>query len=275
MTPLRPLIAALTLCLSLVLTPAWSAARDSLEAFVDVIGYDVMLGSMAQSAQTAPRLLGFPDGAFGDAWVDIANEVFEKNAMVEEALDILEATLPDDLLGAAAEFYSSPLGLRLVEAENRSHLEDDAFRRSEGQAIVADLVAKGSDRPQIFTDMMNAIGAEDSSVRAAIELQVRFYIAASSAGVIDVDLNEAELRSRLNEGQAALRTQIQIASLAGSAYTYRSFSDEEVAAYRDALRTEEMRLVYELLGAIQFELQAARYEELARRMAKLFPGQEL
>ena len=60
-----------------------------------------------------------------------------------------------------------------------------------------------------------------------------------------------------------------------NAYTYRDFTDVEVAQYRDALATDEMKEVYELMNAIHFAIMADRYERLAVKMVKLHPLQEL
>ncbi len=61
----------------------------------------------------------------------------------------------------------------------------------------------------------------------------------------------------------------------GTAYAYRDFSDADVRAYREALEDPQMRQVYELLNAIQFEVMAERYEVLAAELAGLTPEQEI
>ena len=60
-----------------------------------------------------------------------------------------------------------------------------------------------------------------------------------------------------------------------NSYTYRNFTDLEIAQYRNALATDEMKEVYELMNAIHFALMADRYEQMALKMVKLHPLQEL
>ncbi len=64
-------------------------------------------------------------------------------------------------------------------------------------------------------------------------------------------------------------------SLLSAAYTYKDISDDDLAAYRDALSDPDMQQVYELMNAIQHEVMANRFETLASRMAGLRRGQDL
>lgn len=257
------------------LHPAQAADRERLRAFVNTIGYDVMLESMGQSARAAPRMLGVPDGAFGLAWEKAATEAFDRDGLVADALTLLEPTLNDRLLNHAVEFYASPLGARLVEAENAAHMADDATSRAEGQKLVEAMAAEGSDRADLLNRMSLAVGGPDTGVRIAIELRVRFLTAADAAGVVRLRVDTDALRARLEAQSDELRAAILKASLISSAYTYRDFTDDEVRAYVEALENPDMALVYQLLQAVQFELQARRYEDLAAILARLTPAQEL
>ncbi|MEL6608443.1 MAG: hypothetical protein AAFO93_05985 [Pseudomonadota bacterium] len=46
-------------------------------------------------------------------------------------------------------------------------------------------------------------------------------------------------------------------------------------AYLDALEHPLMQRVYELMNAVQFQLQAQRFETLAERMVDLYPQQDI
>ena len=256
--------------------PSRAADRDRLKAFLEVTGFDVALDSIALSAASAPQMLGIEPDAFGSEWARVTAEVFEKSIMRGIALDILEKTMTDEMLNHAVVFYASELGQRLVVAENASHMtEDEDAKRAEGEQIVADLVARGSQRLEIIKRMNRAIDATGASVRALQEIQFRFLVAASAAGVLELKVDPGELRSILKMQEGEMRRAIQQSALANSAYTYQNFSSGDLTEYVEALEAPLMARVYELLNAVQYEIMAGRFEVLASRMAGMRPGQDI
>lgn len=275
--PLSCLVAFLGLALMTITAPSPSAAaeRARIEAFLNVTGFDVALDSIALSAKSAPRMLGLEAEDFGIEWTRMADDVFASDVMRGLALDILEQTLDDDMLHVAVDFYASDLGQKLVEAENTAHVTDDDIKADQGEQIVADLVRTGSPRLELFKRMSQAIGGAETAVRAMQEIQLRFLMSASAAGVVNLKVDADELRGRLKSQEGAMLRSVQKSGLAASALTYRDFTDEELTVYADALEGPEMRKVYELLNAVQFEITANRFEALAARMANLQPQQDL
>ncbi|OBY27253.1 DUF2059 domain-containing protein [Leisingera sp. JC1] len=272
---IRSLVMLWLACCAAVL-PAAAADRARIEAFLEVTGFDVALDSIALSASTAPDMLGVDAGSFGSQWTQMSEDVFDTDKMRGLALDILENTLDDAALDHAASFYASDLGKRLVRAENSSHLiEDDEVKQLAGNRIISDLVKAGSKRVAMYQRMGSAIDAAGTGVKALQQIQFRFLMAAAAAGVIDLELDADELRALMKEQEGELRLSLQASSLAASAYTYQEFSDAEVQAYVEALEEEPMQRVYELLNAVQYEITANRFEELAHRMAELTPGQDI
>ncbi|MBI6630020.1 DUF2059 domain-containing protein [Pontibaca salina] len=256
--------------LAAAVSPLRAAERSRVEAFLNITGFDVALDSIALSAGSAPGMLGLDDSAFGADWSRIAGQVFDTDVMHEMALDILEVALEEGPLNHAAAFYATDLGQRLVAAENIAHMaEDSVANEAEGRRIISDLVRKGAARLGILRRMNLAVGSSDSSLRALQEIQLRFLLAASAAGIIDMPLSAAELRDLLRGQEREMRRALQRSALAGAAWTYRQFSDGELRTYAEALEQPDMQMVYELLNAVQFEIMANRFEELAMRMAGL------
>jgi len=253
-----------------------AADRAKVIAFLETTGFDVALDSIAHSAELAPDMLGIDAGAFGSAWVRLSQDVFDRDEMRETAITILEEALAEEALAHAADFYASPLGARLVAAENASHrVEDDDAKQQAGMRIISDLVADGSSRPQLFQRMGEAIDAADAGVKALQEIQFRFLMAASAAGVIDLQLDGDGLRAFMADQEGATRMAMQAANMAASAYTYQGFSDAELDQYIDALEHPLMQQVYALLNAVQYEITANRFEALAYRLQDLQPAQDL
>jgi Uncharacterized protein conserved in bacteria (DUF2059) len=278
--PAKAVFLAFVLALALIglafAGTAQAAERDRVEAFLNVTGFDVALDSIALTAEAAPDMLGIDASDFGANWNRLTQEVFDTAVMRNMALDILEQTLSDELLAHAAGFYASDLGRRLVVAENAAHMQkDESVSQTEGMQIVADLVQQGSSRLALLRRMGRAIDVADTSLRALQEIQMRFLLAASAAGVIDLEMDRDGLRAFLKSQEGQLRRAIRQSALIASAYTYRDFSDADVLAYVEALEEPRMRQVYELLNAVQYEIMANRFEVLAARMAELEPGQDI
>lgn len=247
-----------------------------LKAFLSVTGFDTALDSIALSAGDAPLMLGRDASEFGADWSRTVAEVFDADLMRDLALDILDRALTEDLLTHAVDFYASDLGQRLVAVENAAHMADDSdIAREQGGLIIADLLREGAPRLTILQRMGPAIDPDDSAVRAVEEIQIRFLLSASAAGVVAMELDEPSLRAVIEDQRNSLRLAMRESGLAQSAYVYRSFSDAELETYVAALEHPVMQQVYELMNAIQYEIMANRFEVLARRMADLHPGEEL
>jgi len=104
---------------------------------------------------------------------------------------------------------------------------------------------------------------------------LRFLSAAAAADVIQLKVDEAQLRALIAEGREALTEQMAEGAIAGAAWTYQSFTDAEITQYAEALEHPTMQKIYELMNAVQYEIMANRFETLAVRMNELHPGQDL
>lgn len=268
----------LTFCAAVITLAKPSGAQDTdrLEAFLSATGFDVALESMKLTASSAPSMIGLEADDFGVQWTTLVADIFDAQTMHDMAIDILSQTLEDDLMVQAVDFYTSDLGARLLVVENASHMkEDEALKAESGEAIVAGLVRIGSPRLEELKRLNAAVGSEDASIHAIQEVQVRFLMAAAAAGVIELRMDEADLRENLKRQEGEMRRNMKVNSLSSSAYTYQSFSDDEISAYADALEHPKMQKVYALMNAVQFEIMADRYEQMALAMSKLRPTQEL
>ena len=266
----------LLLSLGAMTVQSLAASRDQIEAFLTTTGFDVALESIAHASASAPQMLGIDPDGFGSDWTRLTEEVFDTELMYDTAVSILEQTLSDEALDHAVTFYASALGQRLVVAENAAHSdEDDDAKQLAGQEIVSELIKNGSSRVESLKRMNRAVDASGTSLRALQEIQVRFLMAAGASGIIDLQLNGDELREMMRRNEGDIRRSLQLSALAGAAYTYQEFSDDDVDAYVEALEQPLMQEVYELLNAIQYEIMAMRFEVLAARMAELRPAQDI
>ncbi|TCL09463.1 uncharacterized protein DUF2059 [Shimia isoporae] len=252
-----------------------AADRDKVAAFLQVTGFDVAIDSIALSAGSAPLMLGLEEDAFGLEWKLLAEKVFDIELMQERATDILEATLSDEVLAHGAAFYASDLGQRLVEVENASHLADDEEKAAEGERLLEVGGEEAEERIALFKRMNHAIDPKDIGMQAVTEIQVRFILAATYAGVVELRTDEDGLRATLRENAEEFAEEREMNSLRNAAYTYQSFSLDELTAYTEALEDPMMMQLYELMNAVHFEVMSNRFEALAIAMGQIQPQQEL
>jgi len=274
MMVMRKILVAISL-LFLMVMPVKAADRTKIAQFMAVTGFDVALESMRLSARDAPNMLGLDEDDFGLSWSRLADRIFEPEALKNDALEILDNALTDDVLAHATQFYGSKLGQRLVTAENESHGLEFEDREAEGARLAQALSARGSPQPQYFLDMAESIGYVGATIKAYREVQVRFLMAASLAGLIDQRFDEVDLRAMLAQQDDEVRRAMAENLIFANAFTYRDFTDSEIEIYRDALAMPQMMQVYELMNAIHFTIMADRFERMALEMVNLTPTQEL
>jgi len=274
MMVMRKILLAMSLLFCTVM-PVKSADRAQIAQFMAVTGFDVALESMRLSARDAPTMLGFDADDFGLSWSRLADRMFEPEALKSDALEILDKALTEDVLAHATGFYGSDLGQKLVTAENESHGLEFEDREVEGARLAQALAARGSPQPQYFLDMAESIGYVGATIKAYREVQVRFLMAASLAGLIDQRFDEVDLRAMLAQQDDEVRQAMTDNLIVANAFTYREFTDREMEIYRDALAMPQMMEVYELMNAIHFTIMADRFERMALEMVNLTPTQEL
>ena len=274
MMVMRKILLAMSLLFCTVM-PVNSADRAQIAQFMAVTGFDVALESLRLSARDAPTMLGFDADDFGLSWSRLADRMFEPEALKSDALEILDKALTEDVLAHATGFYGSDLGQKLVTAENESHGLEFEDREVEGARLAQALAARGSPQPQYFLDMAESIGYVGATIKAYREVQVRFLMAASLAGLIDQRFDEVDLRAMLAQQDDEVRQAMTDNLIVANAFTYRDFTDREMEIYRDALAMPQMMEVYELMNAIHFTIMADRFERMALEMVNLTPTQEL
>ncbi|HHC30209.1 MAG TPA: DUF2059 domain-containing protein, partial [Rhodobacterales bacterium] len=199
----------------LLVTMVWavaaqSADRERLREFLTVTGFDVAITSMQDSAMAGPGIAGDAANDFGAQYTALAERVFDPDLMLERAIAIMLAGMPEDLIDHGIAFYESDLGKRLVAAENAAHATPDEERYKQGEALLATMVDDNRARVDDYTAMLDAIGGVEASVRAVVEVQLRYLLAAMAAGTIDIDYSEAELRALINKQAPQIRRDIGV-----------------------------------------------------------------
>ena len=134
-----------------------AADRESSTRFLEVTGFDVAITSMQGDAMSGSGIGGEDSEAFGIQWERLAEDVFEPDAMIEDALDMMEAIMPQELIDHGIEFYSSELGQRLVAAENAAQSADGAQMSAEGEDIAARLAQENRELKQSLDEVLRKL----------------------------------------------------------------------------------------------------------------------
>ena len=88
-------------------------------------------------------------------------------------------------------------------------------------------------------------------------------------------MDKPVLREAMRAQEEELRTGLRQSALEGAAYTYQAFSDTEMTEYAAALEHPDMKQVYALMNAVQYEIMADRFEAVAARLRMMQPSQDL
>lgn len=254
---------------------AANVSKERIDQFLSITGFDYALRAMSDASEDVGDMLGADLGDFGDNWKRLAAEVFDERAILEEARDMLAQSITPELLDHAETFYGSDLGKRLVRIENIAHHEDDTTQIEGGTLIIEQLLRTGDERLAALQRFIRATDPENHSIIAWEEMQIRFLMAAAAAGVIDLTLDEPDMREAMREQRPQIIMALSTANLATSAFTYQEFNTDEINAYTDALENPTMRRVYELLSGVQWAILTKKFEELAPKLADLYPEEEL
>ncbi len=272
----RSFLAPLLLAVLLIWGAASQAAdRERLREFLEVTGFDVAIASIQLDAMSGPALAGEVPQAFGADWTRMAEVIFDPDSMIDRAIDMMQTVMPDHLVDHGIDFYGSDLGQRLVAVENASQMEESELTAEGGAALLEMLAESDPARLARLRAFSRATGSADNAIRALIEVQLRYLVAASRAGIIKLRVDETELRLMLQAQTGEMRAQMEQAGLLSAAWTYRDLSTADLERYTEALENEKMRQIYEILNAVQFELMAERYERLAAALADLHPQQDI
>ncbi len=100
------------------------------------------------------------------------------------------------------------------------------------------LAADDPDRLKQLSRLSLATGSADTSIRAIIEVQVRYLMAASHAGIIRLRVDETDLRLMLQSQIDPMRAEVEKGgAVRSAAWAYRDISTEDLKAIRKPWKT--------------------------------------
>lgn len=264
-------VPSLTSFILVFLSLAWGTTAQAKEIetreLLDLLGYDTFLAGMSETLGQADDQIGGGDSAMALAWDMAAAETFQPGDMYEEISSAMDGRLEPAELEGAKTFLASPLGLRITALEEAAQAPGQSeILRREGQVILQRLIAEDAPRLDAYTRLIEALGAIESEVASAMNLNFAIYAGMSQSGRLPYELSESEILELVLSQQDMLRGLIQDQIYISFAYTYDDLSDEELDRYEGFLTSDAGQAVYNALQVVT--------EDVVGRRARLF-GQRL
>lgn len=254
---------------------ALAADRAAAARFVEVSGFDKALASIPPAVMEGGAAFGGGEDAFTQQWKRAVKDVFDLEGIEAQALDMMEAILPDDSLALATDFYASPLGLRLVAVENETYSLAVSDRAAAGQRLLEEAEKDDPERVALIRAFVDSAQDLDHAVQVTFEIQLRYLLTAMASGAIEPGPSEEELRMILEAQAPQLKQAYADYMLRASMFTYREISNEDMRAYTEALDGAALTEVYEVLNGIYAEILAQRFEALAVHLGAIEPEDDL
>jgi len=167
---------------------ASAANGNATETLLKLLGYDVFVESFSETLRSTNNQIAGSDTRLAVAWELAASETFPANQMMDEIVSAMDGTL---------------------------------------DSILAELIEKKAPRLDAYTDMIDALGAIDNEVAAAMNLNYAIYAGMSQSGKLPYQLSEAEILELVVSQQDMLRAHIRDKIYTMFAYTYRDLSLSE------------------------------------------------
>ena len=251
-------------------------ASQQAQDFLELIGYDTYIEGFVDSLVQSDGQLGGDGSDLSIAWDLAASTVFVPSEMIGEVVVHLDETLKQGDLEAAVDFYQSDLGRLVTEMEVKAQAPGMAQEAdARGAEILADLIEREDDRLEAYTGLIEALGALDSGVVTAMNLNFAIYDGMSRSGRLPYQLSEAEILNLVSSQQEKMRSQIRNQLYISFAYTYRDLSDEDLAKYVAFLISDTGRAVYGSLELSMERVLSQRARDFGGKLAEFQGIQEL
>lgn len=255
---------------------ASAANGNATETLLKLLGYDVFVESFSETLRSTNNQIAGSDTRLAVAWELAASETFPANQMMDEIVSAMDGTLDSDHVVEATEFLSSELGVLVTNMEIEAQRPDESDRvDAQGETILAELIEKKAPRLDAYTDMIDALGAIDNEVAAAMNLNYAIYAGMSQSGKLPYQLSEAEILELVVSQQDMLRAHIRDKIYTMFAYTYRDLSDDQLSDYIGFLTSKAGTAVYGAIHVATEGVLSTRAQRFGNRLMELQNVQEL
>jgi hypothetical protein len=216
-------------------TPSWADGHDQL---YKVAGWPEQRAHFVDALKTAQQRYkdSLPSAVF-DALVNNSNQRFAAQAMDQRAEQKLRQTLQDP--APALQFFQSPLGRKIVDAELTATRPDQLAKNARGLPQMQ----ASDDRLLIIGHLANALPAKEAG--AEVSLAIAGMAADSLSSMIPGLMAAGSTQSVLDSQRQRLMGQISNDLSNTLLYVYRDLSDAELEEFANFAESNEGKAYYQ------------------------------
>ncbi len=267
-------IVLVSFCMLLASTFSASASERA-RALLLLIGFDVAAESQAASFAELPNQMGpsLSDGGARD-WSAAGEGLFQADAMMDFAVETVDAALSPEQIADLALHYSSDEAMLITDLEKLA--QDPAARfevEAAQEAFIANLDDSFRPRFEIIAGMMDGMGVVDSGTALALNINIALMAGMAGSDAQGFSAPEREALMRMQEDM--IRAEVRTSVLESMAYTYRDLSDDTLQRYSDFLQTKDARALYSAINLATESVVTKDAEVLGRRLLKMSSEREL
>jgi hypothetical protein len=270
----------LKIAVVLFFLPMAALAQTSPEKaaqLLSLIGFDETFVDLRQDVIDMARDGTIPTGTkLASVWPVAAEQHFDSDKMLASTVKRLAGLLSEDEADNLLVIFGTDFALKITEVEER---EQNALpfdqTMEKGGAIISTLSTDAPARLQQYFDMIEVVGALDSTVSMVKNMQYAFLSGASLTGLLPEPMTDAQIVEGLNRQEPQLRRDILNNIVTMSAFIYRDLSDDEVAEYITLLSIPEVARMYALLGRVTGDVMSREFARFSLKLGKIAPQSEL
>jgi hypothetical protein len=175
----------------------------------------------------------FP-GKGGEGWRREVARIQMPERLTPIIRDSLSEMLRPGDLAAAAEFYQTPLGQRIVtrEVDARRQMLDGEVEAL-AKATSADLAASQAPRAELIDRLIDTLDLVATNVSGGMNANFAFYRGLADGGALAKRLAEREMLAMVREQEAEIRASTEAWLRAYLVKAYAPLSNDELSQYID------------------------------------------
>lgn len=221
-----------------------SAGAGKLDKALELVELRSAFNDMPE--QLIKGLDELPDESLADVrreeLVGLAEKLFGADAVLSDVRDRMTGQVTPAHLDAVIEFYSSPLGKKLVAMEvAASGSESQTKIETEGAALYADIQSNNPRRLKSFDRIEKAIRMEDMMSSMIMNMTYAMISGMAGTSMLPQQLTDDQIAALVNQQIQASRGLVRQFLNNFFAYTYRDATNEDLQGYADFAETEAGR----------------------------------
>ncbi|MEX5729043.1 hypothetical protein Ga0609869_002396 [Rhodovulum iodosum] len=239
---LRRYLPVLLLPLAIVLAgPLRAAPSAELARLVEALA----LPDLVEIMQEEGRAYGTDiedemfSGRGGARWSAQVAEIYDGGRMLDTLTGAMENALEGEDLTPMVEFFTGPLGARLIALETsarRAQLDPEV--EAESVARLEEMIADDDPRLALIEEFVEANDLIEQNVAGALNSNYAFFTGLADGGGLSMEVTEDQMLRETWSQEPQIRAETREWLFAFLAMAYAPLSDDELRAYIDFSRSE-------------------------------------